>query len=123
MVRPTLLLLQDPRLEAIDQLYRTGFERFLSGDPAGAVTSATSAVEEMLRAVTGVRGSTLGPLAKKARNDGVIDTTVFKMVEALAPFRQVSDAHTAGTDDPEMARLVLNLVGSILLYLGGRLPA
>lgn len=49
VVQPALALLREERFEGIDGLYRKAFDRALSGDPAGAITAATSAVEEMFR--------------------------------------------------------------------------
>jgi hypothetical protein len=57
VTQPTLLLLAADQLASVDGLYRKAFDRALSADPSGAVTAATSAVEEMFRIMLGVGGS------------------------------------------------------------------
>jgi hypothetical protein len=118
VVQPTLLLLGDARFETIDGLYRKAFDRVLSGDPAGAVTAATSAVEEMLRLMLGVRGNTLEHLANQARSSGLISAAVYQFLVKISALRDESDAHTAGTDESQVAMLAVHLAGSILLFLG-----
>jgi len=118
LVQPTLLLLSDGRLAPVDELYRKAFDRALSGDPSGAVTAATSAVEEMFRIMFGVEGLTMEPLAGRARDGGLISAAVYQFAVKLAALRDDSDSHTAGTDDRHLAMLAIHLSGSILLYLG-----
>jgi hypothetical protein len=117
VVRPTLLLLAKPGLAPVDGLYRKAFDRALSGDPAGAITAATSAVEEMFRVAMGVAGLTMQGLAGRARNDGLIPAAVHQFAIKLAALRSDSDAHTPGTDEFAMAMLAIHLAGSVLLYL------
>lgn len=117
VVRPTLQLLALPEFEPVDELYRKGFDRLLSGDPAGAITVAASAVEEMLR-VGGCAGSTLKPLAQNARARGWITPGVEQSIIKLDAYRKDSDAHRVGTDERELGRLVLHTTASLLLYLG-----
>jgi hypothetical protein len=119
IVQPTLLLLADDRFTEVDRLYRKAFERNLSGDPSGAITAATSAVEEMLRVlVPSMKEHTLGPLAKKARANGVITPPIEEFIKKLYGLRPESDAHAGGTVDYDLAMLSLHLTGSILQYLG-----
>lgn len=117
VVRPALLLVSSPEFEAVDELYRKSFDRLLAEDPAGAITAAASSVEEMLR-VGGCPGATLSQLARSARQNRWITPGVEQSIIKLDAFRGDSDAHCLGTDEPELARLVLHLVGSLLLYLG-----
>jgi hypothetical protein len=123
VVRPALLLLADERFSAVDSLYRKGFDRALSNDPAGAITASNSAVEEMLRLGTGVKGGSLDKLAMQARQDGWISPAVHQLVVKLAALRDESDAHTLGTDETEVAMFTLNLSGSILVHLERTLPS
>lgn len=119
IVQPTLLLLSDGRFADVDGLYRKAFDRVLSGDASGAITAATSAVEEMLRLLLpSMKGQTLGPLAKKARADGIIPPSVEGFITTLYGVRPESDAHAGGTSDHDLAMLALHLTASILLYLG-----
>lgn len=66
VVQPTLLLLANPDLTAVDKLYRKAFDRALTNDASGAITVANSAVEEMLGLGLALTGSDLGPLVGKA---------------------------------------------------------
>ncbi len=122
VVQPTLALLREGRFEGIDALYRKAFDRALSGDPAGAVTVATSAVEEMLRLGLGTTKGELGSLTVEARDAGWISPAVQQIVVKLSAMRDDSDAHTAGTNDFETGMLALHLAAAILLYLGHRRP-
>ena len=117
VVRPSLQLLAKPEFEPVNELYRKGFDRLLAGDPAGAITAATSAVEEMLR-TGGCGGSTLQQLAQSARTRGWLTPGVEQSIDKLDAYRSDSDAHRVGTDERELARLVLHLTASLLLYLG-----
>jgi len=119
IVQPTLLLLSDGRFAKVDGLYRKAFDRVLSGDSSGAITVATSAVEEMFRVLMpSMNGQTLGPLAEKARADRIIAPAVEEFVKKLYGLRPDSDAHAGGTSDFDLAMLAIHLAGSILLYLG-----
>jgi hypothetical protein len=119
IVQPVLRLLADPRFEGVDALYRKAFDRALANDAAGAVTAATSAVEEALRVfVPEMRDQTLGPLAEKARSEGFITNPVEEFIKKLYGLRPESDAHAAGTADFDVAMLALHLAGSLILYVG-----
>lgn len=117
VVRPALQLLAEPEYDSVDELYRKAFDRLLAGDPAGAITAAASAVEEMLRKGE-CTGTSLKELAQAARNRGWITPGVQQSIVKLDAYREDSDAHRVGTDEPELARLVLHLAASLLLYLG-----
>jgi hypothetical protein len=116
IVQPTLILLADERFANVDSVYRKAFDRALSGDPSGALTAATSAVEEMLRLGLGTTGGTLGPLADKARTMGWTSSAITEFIKKLYALREESDAHQAGTSERDVAMLGLHLTGSILLY-------
>jgi hypothetical protein len=120
VVRPVLILLSTPELKDIDELYRKAFER-LRTEPGGAITAAQSAVHQMLRR-GGFGGSSLRTLAERARIGGWITVGVEQLIVKLDAFRKDSDAHQVGTDEKELARLVVNVAGSIILYLGRTLP-
>ncbi len=117
VVKPALQLLAKPEFESVNELYRKGFDRLLAGDAAGAITAAASAVEEMLR-TGGCSGSSLQQLAQKARARGWLTPGVEQSIVKLDAYRSDSDAHRVGTDERELARLVLHLTASLLLYLG-----
>lgn len=123
IVQPALLLLSDERFAEVDGLYRKAFDRALSGDSSGAITVAISAVEEMFRTLMpSMKGQTLGPLAEKARGDGIIAPAVEDFVKKLYGLRPDSDAHAGGTSDFDLAMFAIHLAGSILLYLGKAAP-
>ena len=117
IVKPALQLLAKPEFESVNELYRKGFDRLLAGDPAGAITAAASAVEEMLR-TGGCSGSRLQQLAQNARVREWVTPGVQQSIVKLDAYRSDSDAHRVGTDERELARLVLHLTASLLLYLG-----
>lgn len=123
VVQPTLLLLSDPALTAVDDLYRKAFDRVFSGDTAGAITASTTAVEEMLRIGLRETGSTLKPLVRKARETGWIIPAVEQMIVKLGALRDESDAHTAGTDSPEVAMYAMHTAAGILRYLAETRPS
>jgi hypothetical protein len=118
IVRPTLVLLSDARLEGVDHLYRKAFDRVLSGDPPGAITVATSSVAEMLRVLLDVKGDDLKGLTKMARDRGLIPAVVAQMIPKLYATRQESDAHSPGSGKDDLAMLAIHISGSIILYLG-----
>lgn len=118
IVRPALLLLHNPDLASVDELYRKGFNRALANDGPGAVTAAQSAIQEMLRKGLGVKGLNLKALAKKARDDHWLSEAAFHIVNRLESLRPESDAHDPGTADFEDALFALHLAGSVLLRLG-----
>jgi hypothetical protein len=64
-----------------------------------------------------MKGQTLGPLAEKARADGMIAPAVEEFVKKLNALRPDSDAHAGGTSDFDLAMLALHLTGTTLLYL------
>jgi len=122
VVQPALVLLRDPRFRNADTLYRKAFDRALGGDPSGALTASTSAVEELLRIGLRVEGLTLEQLLTKARQGGWMIPAAAQVIVKLAALREASDAHEAGTDSFEVAMLGLHLAGSILRFLGDTLP-
>lgn len=119
---PALLLLARRELASVDKLFRKAYERSFANDHAGAVTSATSAVEEMLRIGLGESGGQLQPLLSKARAQGWIIPAAEQLAVKLAALRDSSDAHTEGTDDPAVAMLAIHVSASLLIYLGQGAP-
>jgi len=122
LVQPTLRLLHRPELADVDALYRKAFDRALSNDPAGAVTAATSAVEEMLRIGLGVTGFELGPLVAKAKSAGWLDNGAGTVINSLAALRKNSDAHCAGTSDFDVAMFAVHLAAAALVHLSRAEP-
>jgi hypothetical protein len=117
LVQPTLMILAAEELRPVDELYRKAFDRVLGDDPAGAITAASSAVEEMLRVGLGVPGSQLGPLSQKAKDVGWLIPATQQMIVKLAALRDESDNHTAGTDDAAVATYAVHTAAAILRYL------
>jgi hypothetical protein len=120
IVQPTLLLLASPDLADVDDLYRKAFSRQLASDHAGAITAASSAVEEMLRVGLGRTGGRLQPLLQQARTQDWIIPAVEQMAVRLDALRSESDAHTPGTDDERVSMFAIHIAGSILLHLAAR---
>lgn len=121
LVRPTLLLIARPGLEAVDELYRKAFERALSNDPSGAVTAASSAVEEMLKAA-GAGGSTLERLVQSARSSGWLGNAEGEIAKKLMALRGESDAHGTGTTEFDRAMFAIHLASAILLHVSRAAP-
>ena len=119
---PALLLLARGDLAPVDKLFRKAYERSFANDHAGAITSATSAVEEMLRIGLGESGGQLQSLLVKARARGWIVPAAEQLAVKLAALRDKSDAHTEGTDDPAVAMLAIHVSASLLIYLGQGAP-
>lgn len=122
VVQPALLLLNKPELTSVDGLYRKAFERVFAHDYPGAVTVATSAVEEMLRNGLQESGGQLKSLLGKARSAGWVTPAVEQFATKLQTLRNDSDAHTAGTDDHAVAMLAIHITGSLLIHLAETLP-
>lgn len=122
LVQPALQLLGERRFETVDTLYRKAFERVMSGDPAGAITNASSVIEEMLRIGLGTSGGDLGQLVGKARNAGWLAPSVAAITTKFAAFRDDSDAHTTGTSDFDTAMFAIHLASTILLFLSKTEP-
>lgn len=122
IVQPTLLLLGDPGLADVDALYRKAFNRALGNDASGAITAATSAVEEMLRLGLGVKSGTLDQLVGKATKADWVTGPVGAIITKLMALRDESDAHQAGTSDFEVAMFAVHLAGAILLHLSKSRP-
>lgn len=116
LVQPTFVLLSDPKLSDVDKLYRKAFDRLFSNDVAGAITAATSAVEEMLR-LGGATGSDLQQLVKSGRNLGWYQAGPERYLAPLYAFRKDSDAHASGSDEQEVGMLVLHIAASLLHFL------
>lgn len=118
VVQPALLLLAAPELQDVDSLYRKAFNRVLANDNSGAITAATSSVEQMLRVGLSEKGGRLQPLLVKARTSGWVIPAVEQLAVKLDALRAESDAHTAGTDDRRTAMFAIHVAGSVLLHLG-----
>jgi hypothetical protein len=121
IVVPTLQLLRDPRFAAINNLYRKAWDRYQHDDHGGAITAVSGAVEELLR-LGGAKGSSLPDLIKSARSLGWFESGPGQMLTKLHAFREASDAHAAGTDEPDVSMLFLRIGGSLIHYLGTSFP-
>lgn len=121
IVRPALLLLSDPGMRAVDDLFRKSFDRFFAHDHAGAITAATSAVEEYLRLLLDEEGGQLAGLLQRMRRERNLIPAVEQMAVKLGALRDQSDAHTVGTDDADVAMFAIHVSASVLLHLESKL--
>jgi hypothetical protein len=122
ILRPTVLLLNDSRFAGVDDLYIKAFERVRGGDPAGAITAATSAVETMLRIGLNRSDGNLAKLCAQAQSMNWLTPAVAETAKKLYVLRSESDAHGPGTEQDELAMFALHIAGSVLLYLGDTFP-
>lgn len=116
IVTPTLRLLTTETFRDVDAAYRKAWRRVLEGDPAGAITSCSTTIEEVLRRL-GCSGTNLQGLSRDARRKNMLSAGVQQQIEKLEAFREQSDAHRVGTDEINLAMLVVHLTGSLLHYL------
>lgn len=131
VVAPVLTLLHGrPRFTAAERQYRDALDELASDKWADAVTDASAAVENLLRAILGLRQGTLADLLGQARNTGLFGAAqsgrIKKVVTgftALADLRnEESDAHGNRTD-PETAWLAVHWAGALIVYIVQRAEA
>jgi len=130
-VAPALTLLHGrPRFAEAERQYRESLDELADGKWADAVTDAGAAVENLLRAILGLRQGALADLLGQARLRGLFgdaqSARIKKVVggfTALADVRnEESDAHGNRTD-PATAWLAVHWAGALIVYLVQRSEA
>ncbi len=133
VVAPVVRLLSDRAgWDAVEAAYEKAL-REIGSDPADAITDAGTALQEALT-LLGCDGNSLGPLAKSAREKGLLaahDATladgIKKIVDWVSADRsEKGDAHKVARPSPDDAWLAVHVVGALILRLahaGGRAEA
>lgn len=131
VVAPALTLLHGrSQFADAERQYRDALGELADDNWADAVTDASAAVENLLRAILGFRQGTLADLLGQARNRGLFGDAqsgrIKKVVTgftALADLRnEESDAHGNRTD-PETAWLAVHWAGALIVYIVQRSEA
>lgn len=131
VVAPALSLLHGrPRFAEAERQYREALDELADGKWADAVTDASAAVENLLRALLGLRQGTLADLLGQARKCGLFgeaqSSRIKKVVNgftALADLRnEESDAHGNRTD-LATAWLGVHWAGALIVYVVQRSEA
>lgn len=124
VVAPTLRLLSGrPGWDEVERAFRGALEQ-MAIDPANAITDAGTALQQALIAV-GMKGNTIGLLAKDAAKNGVLaphDTTLNEAIGQIMHWvsadRSTSgDGHNAKPASPADAWLIIHIVGALILRL------
>jgi hypothetical protein len=130
---PTLLAVQRPGWEEVDRSYREALAHQRAGEIDDALTAANASVEAALKAV-GMKGSTLGDLAKSLRSSSIVRSYVAGVPELLVDLLNrlqavrstEGDAHGkppgATEPTPALANLAIYWAGAFLLYLAETAP-
>lgn len=130
-VAPALSLLHGrPRFAEAERQYRDALQELSDGKWADAVTDASAAVENLVRAILGYRQGDLAALLGGARTRGLFGDAqsgrIKKVVNgftALADVRnEESDAHGNRTD-PATAWLAVHWAGALPVYIVQRAEA
>lgn len=125
VVAPALTLLHGRnRFADAERQYRDALDELAGGKWADAITDASSAVENVLRAILGLSQGTLADLLGQARMRGLFGdpqaARLKKVVTgftALADIRnEESDAH-GNSSDSATAWLALHWAGALIVYL------
>lgn len=123
VVEPVLALLHgDPRLASVERAFQDALRELKpGGNPADAVTDATTALQEMLVAI-GADGNALGPLMRDAVSRGHLRPYDAKLVDwASASRSDRGDTHSSSDSSTPDAWLVVHVVGALILQLEARL--
>jgi hypothetical protein len=130
-VAPALTLLHGrPRFAEAERQYRDALDELADGKWADAVTDASAAVENLLRAILGLRHGALADLLGQGRLRGLFGDAQSARIKkviggftALADVRnEESDAHGNQTD-PATAWLAVHWAGALIVYLVQRSEA
>lgn len=125
VVAPALTLLSHRgELAEVEAAYQKALERLSQGDHGGALTSAATALQEMLEA-RGCKGKTLGEQAKEAKRlellasgDSPLLAGIQKVLDWASGVRNTrSDAHQVSDVGQEEAWLMVHIVGALILRL------
>lgn len=124
VVVPTLQLLAGRNgWNGVEASYQKALKE-ISEDPADAITDAASALQETLT-LLGCTGNSLGPLAKSAREKGLLAPHDSPLAEALkriidwasADRSEKGDAHPGPSPSPADAWFAVHTVGALILRL------
>lgn len=116
----------NPRLAGVERAFQKALiELKPDGDPADAITDASTALQEMLESA-GAKGNALGPLLKDARKRellGPYDSKLAEAVELLGDWvsadrSERGDAHHSREATRDDAWLTVRVVGALILRLG-----
>jgi hypothetical protein len=133
VVGPALLAVQRPGWDEVERSYREAILRQRGGETDDAITAANAAVEAALKAI-GMKGKTLGELAKSFRDSGLVPgylTGVPELLDDLLDRLNASrsthgDAHgkaPGAVEVPQaLADLAVHWAGSFLVYLAETVP-
>lgn len=125
VVAPTLTLLSHRQgFTEVEKAYQRSLERLSQRDTGGALTSAGTALQEMLEAV-GCSGKTLGEQFRAAKtkelltgSDSPLLEGVSKTLDWVSGVRNTrSDAHQMEDVKPEEAWMMVHIVGALMLRL------
>ena len=130
VVVPALRLLAGrPDWANVESAYQAALTEISKGEPSNAITDAGTALQEALAAL-GCTGNSLGPLAKSARESGLLaahDSPMIAAVEkvihwASADRSELGDAHEVSSATIDDAWFTVHIVGSLLLRLSKASP-
>ncbi len=118
IVRPTVVLLADPKLEDAQAAYLNANQLAIAGDFAGSIDASLRAVSKLLKTL-GCDGPSLAELADSAGRKGVPEAAT-TFVKQLHGMRRRSDEEAASVGAEE-AMLAIHLSASLIKYLQRRL--
>jgi hypothetical protein len=128
VVGPALLAIQREGWEEVDRTYREALQHQRAGEIDDALTSASAAVESALKAV-GMKGTTLGALARSFRGSQIVQGYVSGVPELLVDLinrleavrSTEGDAHGkapgAEAAPQELSDLAVYWAGAFIAYL------
>jgi hypothetical protein len=123
VVSPALTLLAgSPQLKAAEHAYQDSLRELAQGNPADAITDATTALSEALKA-SGCTDNSLAAQARTAQTRGLLTSYDVKLFDwAQADRFNLGDAHQAETPTTrDDAWLMVHIVGAIIVRLSGGL--
>lgn len=127
VVVPALRLLSGREgWDDVERAYQEALKEISQGSPEDAITDAGTALQEALK-LLGCEGNSLGPLAKSARDKGLLaahDSTladgIKKVIDWVSADRsEMGDAHNAAPATRDDAWLAVHIVGALILRLAG----
>jgi hypothetical protein len=130
LVTPTLQLLAGrPDGARVESAYQAALSEISKGQPSNAITDAGTALQETL-ATLGCSGNSLGPLAKSAREKGLLaphDSPMVSAVEKIvhwvsADRSELGDAHEVSSATVDDAWFIVHIVGALILRLSKASP-
>jgi hypothetical protein len=122
---PALRLLASlPQWANVESAYQAALSEISKGEPSNAITDAGTALQEALT-LLGCSGNSLGPLAKSARDMGLLAAHDSQMTDAVvkiihwasADRSELGDAHVVSPATVDDAWFTVHIVGSLILRL------